>query len=178
MHNCLLIGNLISFAAACFTLASAWSGNRKRIYLYQALQCALLAVANIFFASVSGVTTYAICALRNVLLAYDRFTARLCMFFVAAVSIIGLSVNNRGLVGLIPVFTTALYTVICLYAKRRVAIKTNIIANLSLWAVYDILISDYVSFAVDTGSALVALISLLRRHGEPRQQTDYFEEQS
>ena len=170
MHNCLLIGNLISFAAACFTLASAWSGNRKRIYLYQAMQCALLAVANIFFASVSGVTTYAICALRNVLLAYDRFTARLC--------VIGLAVNNRGLVGLIPVFTTALYTVICLYAKRRVAIKTNIIANLSLWAVYDILISDYVSFAVDTGSALVALISLLRRNGEPRQQTDYFEEQS
>ena len=97
------------------------------------------------------------------------------MFFVAAVSIIGLSVNNRGLVGLIPVFTTALYTVICLYAKRRVAIKTNIIANLSLWAVYDILISDYVSFAVDTGSAIVAVISLLRRNGETQQrQTDCF----
>ena len=100
------------------------------------------------------------------------------MIFVACVGVVGLAVNNRGLVGLIPVFTTALYTVICLYAKRRIAIKANIIANLSLWAVYDILISDYVSFAVDTGSALVALISLLRRNGEPRQQTDYFEEQS
>ena len=176
MRNFLLIGNLISFAAACFTLASAWSGNRKRIYLYQALQCVLLAVANIFFSSISGVTTYAICAVRNVLLAYDRFTARLCMIFVACVGVIGLAVNNRGFVGLIPVFTTALYTVICLYAKRRVAIKTNIIANLSLWAVYDILISDYVSFSVDTGSAFVAVISLLRRNGETQQhrQTDCF----
>ena len=176
MRNCLLIGNLISFAAACFTLASAWSGDRKRIYLYQAMQCTLLAVANIFFSSVSGVTTYAICAVRNVLLAYDRFTARLCMFFVACVSVIGLVVNNRGLVGLIPVFTTALYTVICLYAKRRIAIKANIIANLSLWAVYDILISDYVSFAVDTGSAVVAVFSLLRRNEETHQQrqTDCF----
>ena len=176
MRNCLLIGNLISFAAACFTLASAWSGDRKRIYLYQAMQCTLLAVANIFFSSVSGVTTYAICAVRNVLLAYDRFTARLCMFFVACVGVIGLAVNNRGLVGLIPVFTTALYTVICLYAKRRVAIKANIIANLSLWAVYDILIADYVSFAVDTGSAVVAVFSLLRRNEETQQQrqTDCF----
>ena len=175
MRNFLLIGNLISFAAACFTLASAWSGNRKRIYLYQALQCVLLAVANIFFSSISGVTTYAICAVRNVLLAYDRFTARLCMIFVACVGVIGLAVNNRGFVGLIPVFTTALYTVICLYAKRRVAIKTNIIATLSLWAVYDILISDYVSFAVDTGSAVVAVFSLLRRNGDTQQrQTDCF----
>ena len=98
------------------------------------------------------------------------------MFFVACVSVIGLAVNNRGLVGLIPVFTTALYTVICLYAKRRVAIKANIIANLSLWAVYDILISDYVSFAVDTGSAVVAVFSLLRRNEETQQrrQTDCF----
>ncbi len=97
------------------------------------------------------------------------------MIFVACVGIIGLAVNNRGLVGLIPVFTTALYTVICLYAKRRVAIKTNIIANLSLWAVYDILISDYVSFAVDTGSAVVAVFSLLRRNGDTQQrQTDCF----
>ena len=92
------------------------------------------------------------------------------MIFVAGVSIIGLAVNNRGLVGLIPVFTTALYTVICFYARRRTAIKTNLIVNLFLWAVYDILISDYVSFTVDTGSALVAVISLFRRNAETTEQ--------
>ena len=164
MHHSLLIGNLISFAAACFTLASSWSGDRKRIYLYQAGQCALLAVANIFFFSVSGVTTYVICAVRNVLLACDRFTAKLCMIFVASVAVIGLAVNNRGLIGLIPVVTTALYTVICLHAKRHLAVKANIVGNLTLWAVYDILISDYVSFAVDTGSALVAVVSMFRKN--------------
>ena len=158
-----LIGNLISFVAACFTVASAWSGNRKRIYMYQAIQCLLLSVANIFFLSISGVTTYMICALRNVLLSRDRFTSRLCAVFVACVTIIGLSVNNRGLVGLIPVVTTVLYTIICYFAKRHTTIKLNIVGNLSLWAAYDILIHDYVSFAVDTVSAVVAVLSLLRR---------------
>lgn len=157
-----LTGNIISFAAACFTFASAWSGDRKRIYLYQAVQCLLLSAANIFFFSISGVTTYLICALRNVLLAYDRYTARLCILFVAGVSLIGLAVNNRGFIGLIPVITTVLYTVFCFYAKRRVAIKMNMMVNLVLWAVYDLLISDYVSFAVDTGSAAAAVISMLR----------------
>ena len=57
-----LLGNAVSFIAACFTLASSWSRDRRRIYLYQAAQCFLIAGANIFFASVSGVTT---CLLRG-----------------------------------------------------------------------------------------------------------------
>lgn len=96
------------------------------------------------------------------LLAYERFTARLCIITVACVGIIGVSVNNRGIIGLLPVITTALYTIICFYAKRRSTIKMNIIVNLALWAVYDILIHDYVSFSVDTGSAIIAVISILR----------------
>ncbi len=157
-----LIGNLISFVAACFTLASAWSTERKPVYLFQAVQCSFLSLANIFFLSISGVSTYIICAVRNILLAYDRFTPNLCVVFVSSVSIIGLTVNNRGFIGLIPVITTALYTVICLYARKRIAIKINIVVNLVLWAIYDILVSDYVSFAVDTGSAVVAIISIFR----------------
>ena len=159
----LFFGNLVSFAAACFTLASAWSRDRRRIYLYQAGQCLLLACANILFGSVSGVTTFALCTARNLLLACDRFTAGRCFFFVAAVALLGLSANNRGLVGLIPVVTTAVYTVVCLYARRTRAIKLNLIVNLLLWAVYDFFILDLVSCAVDSASAAAALLSLFRR---------------
>jgi Bacterial inner membrane protein. len=162
----MLIGNLISFAAACFTLLSAWSRDRRRIYLYQAGQCLLLAVANIFFASVSGVTTYVLCTLRNLLLAYDRFTPRLCCGFVALVTALGLWANNRGLIGLLPVLTTAVYTVVCLRARRTKAIKLNIIVNLLLWAVYDFFILDYVSCVVDSVSAAAALLSLFRKAPE------------
>ena len=70
----MVTGNLISLVAAFFTVASSWSKDRKRIFLYQAMQCFLLAIANIFFLSVSGTTTYALCALRNLFIAYDRFT--------------------------------------------------------------------------------------------------------
>ena len=158
----LLFGNIVSFAAACFTVASAWSRDRRRIYLYQAGQCLLLAFANILFGSVSGVTTFALCTARNLLLAYDRFTPRRCWFFVSAVALLGLFANNRGAVGLIPVVTTALYTVVCLYAKRTRDIKLNLIVNLLLWAVYDFFILDLVSCAVDAVSAGTAVVSLFR----------------
>ena len=162
----LLIGNLCSFIAACFTFLSAWSGDKKRIYLYQAAQCLVLAIANIFFASVSGVTTCALCSLRNLLLAYERFTPRRCYAFVAAVAALGIFANNRGTVGLLPVVTTAVYTVGCLYAKQTKAIKWNLIVNLILWAIYDVFILDLVSCAVDSVSAVAALVSL-RREGKP-----------
>ena len=157
-----IIGNLFSFAAACFTFLSAWSRNKKRIYLYQAAQCLALAVANVYFASLSGVTTYVLCTLRNLLLAYERFTPRRCYAFVTAVAILGVYANNRGLVGLLPVVTTAVYTVGCLYAKRTRAIKYNLIVNLILWAVYDAFILDLVSCAVDSISAVMALVSIIR----------------
>ena len=160
--NALIVGNCCSFLAACFTLASAWSRDRKRIYLYQAAQCLILAAANVFFASVSGTTTLVLCALRNCLIAYNRFTPRRCVVFVAAVTLLGLSANSRGFVGLLPVVTTAVYTVGCLRAQSERAIKLNLILNLVLWAVYDIIILDLVSFAVDTVSAAAATISLLK----------------
>ncbi|MBR1566479.1 MAG: YgjV family protein [Oscillospiraceae bacterium] len=165
----ILIGNICAFVAACFTFLSAWSRDRKRIYLYQAAQCGVLAIANVFFASLSGVTTYALCTARNLLLGYERFTARRCAVFVAAVTVLGICANNRGLVGLLPVVTTAVYTVGCYYARRTPAIKWNLIANLILWAIYDAFILDLVSCAVDTVSAIAALVSIVR---ENKTQTD------
>ena len=162
----MLIGNIISFFAACFTFASAWSRDRRRIYLYQAAQCLLMAVANVFFVSFSGVTTFVLCTLRNLLLARDRFTARLCVFFVAAVALLGIAANNRGLIGLLPVVTTAVYTIGCFYARRERAVKLNIFVNLALWSVYNFLILDLVSGVVDSVSACTALLSLLRKAPE------------
>jgi hypothetical protein len=158
-----LLGNAVSFIAACFTLASSWSRERRKIYLFQAAQCLLLAGANIFFASLSGVTTCLLCALRNLLLAYDRLTKKRCYLLVLLVTAIGAAANNRGLLGLLPVAATAVYSVVCLRAQKTKAIKLNIVLNLLLWAVYDYFILDYVSCAVDSVSALVALASLLPR---------------
>ena len=159
----MIIGNLISLIAAIFTIASSWSRERKRIFLYQAVQCFLLAIANIFFASLSGTTTFALCAIRNLLVAKDRFTGKVCMAFLIGVTTIGLIANNRGAVGLIPVLTTAIYTVACFYVKKTKPVKINIIVNLTLWAIYDLFIRDLVSFTVDTVSAGTAVVSLFRR---------------
>lgn len=159
----IVVGNLFSLVAACFTVLSAWSRDRKRIYLYQAAQCFILAIANIFFASPSGTTTFLLCALRNCLIARDRFTGRRCALFTLSVAALGILSNTRGPVGLIPVITTAIYSVACFYVKSARAIKLNLLVNLILWTVYELMIGDYVSAAADSVSAAAALVSLTRK---------------
>lgn len=159
----LLLGNAVSLAAACFTFAGSWSRDRKRIYLYHAGQCLLSSVANLILRSISGATTLALCSLRNTLLAYDRLTKPLCCLIVLLISVFGAASNNRGLLGLFPVVATAVYSVACLYARRIKIIKLNILVNLSLWAVYDFFIMDFVACAVDGASAALALLSLFRK---------------
>ena len=166
----ILAGNAVSLIAALFTMASAWSRDRKKIYLYQVGQCLLAAAANVLFGSISGTTTFVLCAVRNGLLAYDRFTGRRCAFFVAAAVALGLVSNTKGLVGLIPIVTTVIYTVGCFYVRRTHAIKWNIIVNLALWAIYDFFILDIVAGVVDAVSAATALLSLFRKAPESGEQ--------
>lgn len=178
----LLIGNILSFFAACFTAASSWSSDRKRIYLYQAAQCLILIAASAFFSSVSGMTTFALCVVRNLLLAYDRFTGRLCAAFLSALIFLGVISNNRGALGLIPVIATAVYTLAGLYTKSTEAIKLNMIVNLILWVVYDLFIFDMVSAVVDLISASLAAVSALKdrrleaAEAGVRRETDYLVE--
>ena len=60
MTTNLIIGNSISFVAALFMAASCCVNDRHRVFLLQAVECALLCVASIFFGSWSGITTLAL----------------------------------------------------------------------------------------------------------------------
>lgn len=161
MNIFLIIGNVISMVAAVFTILSSVSHGNKKIYGYQAVQCGIMSIASVFFASASGVTTFLLCTARNCLLMYDKFTKRLCVVFMVLVAVIGCVSNNRGIVGYIPVITTLIYTFGTLVCKKEGSIKINIIVNLVLWAVYDIIIYDFVTFVIDTISAIVTVVSLM-----------------
>ena len=158
----ILAGNMLSLAAACFTAASCWSRDHKRIYLYQAAQCLLLAAANVFFASMSGTITFILCAMRNTMIAYGRFSGKVCAAFFVVLHILGIAGNNRGAVGLIPVAATMIYTAGCYFARRIPAIKLNMIVNQFLFTVYDVFILDLVSAVVDFVSGVLAIVSLIR----------------
>ena len=158
----ILIGNTISMAAGCFTAASSLARTRKWIYLHQVFQCCLLAVASLFFGSLSGVVTFLLCVVRNALLCVDRFDKKACFFFVAALLAVGLPVNNLGLWGTIPVLASVGFTIGGLIAKKEISIKLNIMTELVLWLIYELHILDISSAIVDGGTILLTFMSIIR----------------
>ena len=164
----LIIGNILSMAGGCFTWAASLARTRKWIYLHQVFQCLLLALASVFFISWSGVTTFILCAVRNLLLSVDRFDRKACFLFVAALLIIGLPANNLGLWGLIPVLASVAYTLGGFLAKKEIPMKLNMALELILWLIYELHIKDFSSTVVDGVTIVLAAVSMVRAVGGVR----------
>lgn len=158
----LIIGNIISLAAAAFTAMSSWAADTKRIYLYQTAQCLLLAVASVFFNSYAGIVTLIVCGLRNYLAAINRLGKKAMLLCLILVLGFGIAFNNRGWLGAIIIFANSTYTVSMYLAKREITIKLNIAVNLALWIFYEIFILDIPSIIADSIGLFVALSAIVR----------------
>jgi len=159
----LIIGNCISVVAAVFTAKSSWSKDKWHIYIYQVIQCLLLAVASIFFCSYAGIVSLLVCALRNYLAATDRLNKYMMLLCLVLVLVPGVLVNNRGYIGYIVITANAIYTVGMYLARKEPAIKGNIILNLVLWIIYEALIIDIPSIIADGVGLAVAVASFFRK---------------
>ena len=163
----IVIGNIISFAAAVFLLAGCWTRDRDRTFLYQIFEAALLCLANVFFNSWSGITTLLLSAIRNWIILKNRFNERWMVFFGVAVTVLGLLMNNRGWVGLLPILATDQLIICNQYAKRMIPIKLSLLVNTMIWLVYSVMIWDISSTVAQavTCVACVGAIARLKQEG-------------
>ena len=158
----LIIGNIISLIAAVFTAKSAWDKDRWNIYIDQVIQCGLLAIASVFFNSYAGIVTLAICAIRNLLLAYDKFGKKSLAASIILLLLLGLCLNNRGYVGIIVIMANLIYTLGCYLAKRELTMKINIAIDMLMWIAYEALIIDIPSLVADSVTFVLALIAVYK----------------
>ena len=158
----LLIANLFSFGSACFTVASSRTEDPRRTYRYQVWQCLFYAAAAYFFGVYSTIVMMLVNALRNGLVAAGRYTLgrmTLCAVFSL---VVGFAVNGGSLPGCISVLMTVYYTISSFFLRNPQAVKLNVAIDLSLWFVYDLMVTDIPSGIVDLVSVLVAVITLFR----------------
>ena len=79
-----------------------------------------------------------------------------------AVLFIGLYVNNRGFIGLLPISATIILTVCTYYAKQLFAIKAALLLNITLWMIHDIAVYDFASVIFGFATAIVCIISMIK----------------
>ena len=157
----LLIGNGISFIAGIFLIISYCVNDVKKAYKHQFLNAFILAISSVFFFSWTGVVTMLVAALRNLFVYYDRLTKNWMIFFLVITVILGVYVNNLGLVGLLPVFAVIEITLCNFFLKDIKYLKIGFIVNSAIYILYFLAIFDISSVVMESITELIGLISLI-----------------
>ena len=145
MQPYLIIGNIFSFLASLCTAVSVVKKNKTDFMYWQVGNTVFAILTNFVLLSYSGVTTNSVSLIRNVL-AYKKKLSFLITLIILAISItLGLIYNNRGLIGILPVFSSAGYTLCIFLTKNEQQLRYALIADLSVWATYYLYIQAYPS---------------------------------
>ena len=162
VSHLIIIGNIISFIAALFMFASGWTKDRDRTFLYQILENLVLCAANACFRSWAGISTLLLSGVRNYLVMKERYTKKLMYVFVILIIVIGTAINNRGLVGLLPVAATVQLSICNQYAKTLIQHKLSLFVNTAIWLVYDFCILDISSTVAQTVMCLLTAVTMIQ----------------
>lgn len=155
--NKIIIGNIISFFSSASSMLGCCSKSRKNMFLFQVGECTLLAIASVFFESYAAIAALLLSAVRNSLVARDKFTMPMFCTFLVLLPVLGIITNNRGIVGLLPVLATIQYTVCCYFVKSAKYMRFAILANSICWVVYSLIICD---FSTALSDSIVAFTDL------------------
>ena len=158
----IIIGNGISLIAGIFIILSMWVNDEKEAYKYQFLNAFVLVISSAFFLSWTGVTTMAIAATRNAMVYKDKLTFNWTIFFIVISVILGLFVNTMGFVGILPIIAIVQITLCNYYLKSIRNIKIGFIVNSAIYVVYFLAILDFSSAVIESITALIGIISLVR----------------
>ena len=158
----ILIGNIISFAAAIFLAVSCVAKSRKQIFILQFMNCAVLAVASYFFGSYAAITTLALCCIRNIFIMKDKFSVPIMTVILILVIACGILTNNRGIIGLLPVIATVEYTICCHYITDVGKTRISILVNEAIWIIYSFLVLDFSTAITDIIVVTVDIVSIAK----------------
>ena len=159
---------MIPFLASIALTAGCLMKDPKKVYGMQVTENVILIVSSACFGSWSGISTLLVSTVRNILLVKGMFDKRMMYLFMILVTGCGLAVNNKGLIGLLPVLATVILTVCNYYAREIMAIKWSLFINIVLWAIYFFAILDVVSGITQVVIAVVTIASIFQLRLERR----------
>ena len=149
-----------------FVMYSSLSCKKNKIdFMYWQIGNTIFAIlTNIALLSYSGVTTNSVSLFRNIFAYKNKLTFLITLIILAISISLGAIFNNRGLIGILPVFSSAGYT-LCIYlTKNEQQLRYALIIDLSLWATYYLYIRGYPSAITYIILNIWTLIQIFRNH--------------
>ena len=81
---------------------------------------------------------------------------------MTAKGIFGFMANNRGIVGLMPVFATVEYTLCCHFIRDVKKTRISVLFNESIWLIYSFLVRDYSTAMTDIAVITVDIFAIIK----------------
>lgn len=162
MDKTIIIGNIISFFGAVCMFISCSSKDKTKSFIFLGAQNIFLVISSLVFASYSAMVTMGLSAIRCYLVIKDLYTKKVMYLFVVLILVLGLGVNSKGLLGVIPVAASLEFTLgIFLFPSAR-GTKAALMINLAMLSVYALIIQDYSSGITWGINGIMSMITVIR----------------
>ena len=168
--NYIVIGNIIALIASLLMLYSGYIKKKQKILFVQTIQIGLSVLSNVVLGGISGAIINALSLLRNVLCYKEKLNKAWKLILIILSTILTLKFNNLGIIGLLPVVSMVVYTIL-IDLKNVIKFKYLILFTMTMWLIYDIYIMSYTAAIFDLGTIIaniIAVIQIKRNKGEEK----------
>lgn len=157
----LIIGNFIALVASLIMVYTGFIKKKETIIFVQAIQIALLVISNIILGGITGAIINAVSFFRNIFVYKNKLTKNKKIILIIVSAILTIAFNNHGLIGILPLMCTIVYTSL-IDTKDVIKLKKTNAFTLFLWLIYDLYIRSYTSSAFDFISIISNIIGIFQ----------------
>lgn len=156
-----LLGNIIAFIAALLMVYTGILIEKNKIIILQIFQMLLLVVSNFILGSLPGAINNLIGCFRNYLCHKNKLNGFSKIMLVILIVSLCLYFNTLGVIVLLPITATILYTLF-MDSKDVVKFKLLIIVTMVMWLIHDVFVKSYVMVVMDVLTIITTSISLYK----------------
>ena len=157
----IILGNAISLIGCLLMVMVGLIKDRRRFLIVQTAQFGIMGLANFILGGFTGCLTNIASMARNIIFCYFKYTVKHKIFFIAIQVLLSFKLNSVGLIGWLPILSTALFTWF-LDIKSDLHMKYLIAITVIMWIIYDFTIMNFTACAFDAATLISSIIGAYR----------------
>ena len=156
------IATIIAIIGSSIFLFSITAKKKQTMFIYQTIETLLSIIKNILLGGYEGAIAQLIGLIRNILIMTNT-TIKGSEFILPTLNfVIGSFINERGLLGYLPIVATMIYTYVTLSSSSYLTTKLVLLVNIILWIIYQIIIADYITVLVNITALIMTGLSIYK----------------
>ena len=143
-------------------LVSVAVKSKKSLIKWQTFNILFYIFACIVLNAYAALVSIFIALVRNILAYKDKLTKRITFVLCLLILVVGVWVNNRGIIGIFPIAAIVSYTILIYTTKNEQQMRYALILNMVLWFVHNLFIRAYPSAISNVAICLWTAVNIIK----------------